>query len=82
MSMLDKWNKAWERDGDILSLTTTPKHFKQQGLEGRTEKDRNLIRRAIGIGIIHTQAKYDELGKIVCSWGYAIEVPINFEFSS
>ena len=73
---MDKWNAAW--DNDTLTLSVYP--FDKTCLEGKTEKDRDIIRRALFSGVIRNEKQYDALLKIVSGWGYCVETPADFNF--
>jgi len=79
MTTSDRWNKAW--DSWCLRLVETPPHFKARGLEGKTQTDRDLMRRAGVPGVIRTEAQYDDLCCIMSKWGYCVETPAEFEFT-
>jgi len=73
---IDKWNAAW--DNDTISLSVNP--FNKTALEGKTEKDRDLVRRALGGGRVGNEQQYNALLKIVSEWGYCVETPADFNF--
>jgi hypothetical protein len=77
--MLDQWNKAWDKD--TVTLTPLPKHLARRGLEGKSLKDKDLMRRAIGKCIIGTEQHYDNLLKTLSEWGYCLEIPTDFQLS-
>jgi hypothetical protein len=82
MNMLDNFNKAWERDNDIVTLTPSPNCFSRKALEGKTLKDKSLMTKAIGTCVIGTEVQYNNLLKMLSQWGYAVEIPMDFAFSS
>lgn len=78
MSMLDRWNKAWDKD--TVTLVSLPQSFKRTGLEGKTLKDKDLMIRAIGTCVIGTEKRYNELLTTLSKWGYCVETPMSFAF--
>jgi len=76
--VMDRWNSAWDNSTITLVVCSHDKI----SLEGRTEKDRDLIRRATMWGRVRTNKQYDALLKIVSDWGYCVESPIDFIFLS
>ena len=74
----EKWNDSW---GDsVINLVRCP--LDPATLEGRSEKDRDIIRRARCPGRIRKNSQYDELLKIVSEWGYCVESPLDFDFKN
>jgi hypothetical protein len=73
---IDKWNAAW--DNDTITLSVNP--LNKTTLEGKTEKDKDLVRRALGAGRVRDEPHYNALLKIVSEWGYCVETPADFNF--
>jgi hypothetical protein len=76
MSTAQRWDDAWT--GRVITLVRSP--INAQYLEGATQGDRDLIRRATMGGMVRTKKRYEELLHIVSDWGYCVETPMDFQF--
>ena len=76
-SMGQRWNDAWEKN----KVRLVPYRWNPKFLEGQTDGDRDMVRRAIVRGVIHSQKEYDDLLMTVSEWGYCVETPADFNFA-
>ena len=76
MSLLNKWNKAW--DDRVVRLVPHPL---TGGLEGASTYDQDMCRRA-RCSVLRTEQQYEVLSRVLGEWGYCVETPMNFQFKS
>ena len=75
---LRTFNNAWDESNNVLTLV--PYRFNPIYLEGKTYGDRDIMVRAKSGCVIHSEAQYNDLLKIVSNWGFCVETPADFSF--
>ena len=75
---LRTFNNAWEEDNSVITLIAY--RFNPKYLEGKTYRDRDIMIRAKSGCVIHSEAQYNDLLKIVSNWGFCVETPADFNF--